>query len=135
MDRSAAEFMACTLVAATDSGARVHPPDEVIMQSNVQRHDCLGVQGYTVWPIVLYVPTMDALERAERRLMALSEAQQIAVRLHSLEQEQAALFRQRAETCRGLRDEGVSLKDIQDVFGISRSRVQQLLRLQSEQNT
>jgi len=83
-------------------------------------------------PTLLYGPIMDALERAERRVATLSEAQQIAQRLRQLEEEQATLLRRRAETCRRLRDTGVPLKDIKDVFGISRSRVQQLLRRSSE---
>lgn len=77
----------------------------------------------------MYGPIMDALERAERRVAALGEASQIAQRLRLLEEEQTTLLRQRAATCRALREVGVPLKDIEDVFGISRSRVQQLLRL------
>ncbi|MYS60735.1 MULTISPECIES: helix-turn-helix domain-containing protein [Streptomycetaceae] len=71
---------------------------------------------------------MSALERTEARVGFLREAQAIAARLRANEEEHAALLAQRAEKARALRQAGATIEELQEVLGVSRSRVHQILR-------
>ncbi|MFE5774607.1 hypothetical protein [Brachybacterium sp. NPDC056505] len=71
---------------------------------------------------------MRATERTERKLSALQNAEMLADQLQRNEREHSDLLERRGETCRALKRTGVSVVDIMEVFGLSRSRVQQILR-------
>lgn len=71
---------------------------------------------------------MTAVARAETRVALLKEAEAVAGRLRANETEYEKLLEERATTCRDLRNAGVPLKEVQEVLGLSRSRVQQILR-------
>lgn len=70
---------------------------------------------------------MTALERAETRVTLLKEAMDIVGRLRANETERAELLAKRAEACKALRAAGTPIKELQDVLGVSRSRVNQML--------
>lgn len=71
---------------------------------------------------------MTAVERAEAKVALLRGAVAIAQRLRALEAEHAALLEERATNCRALREAGASIQELQEVLGLSRSRVHQILR-------
>jgi DNA helicase-2/ATP-dependent DNA helicase PcrA len=58
----------------------------------------------------------------------LREAEAIASQLRANETEREELLDRRTQVCRALRVAGSSIKDLQDVLGVSRSRIQQVLR-------
>lgn len=69
-----------------------------------------------------------AVERAQARADLLRELESIAGRLHINETEHAALLAQRAEKVRALRNSGARIDELQEVLGVSRGRVHQILR-------
>lgn len=71
---------------------------------------------------------MTAVERAERRVTLLRETAFLAEQVRANEAEHASLLQQRDEKCRELREAGASIADLQEALGVSRSRVQQILR-------
>lgn len=71
---------------------------------------------------------MTAVERAEAKVALLREVEAIAERLRANEEEHASLLEQRAEKARALREAGASIEELQDVLGVGRSRVHQILR-------
>ena len=71
---------------------------------------------------------MTAVERAEAKVALLRVVESIAERLLTNEEEHAALLDQRAEKARALREAGASIEELQDVLGVGRSRVHQILR-------
>ena len=71
---------------------------------------------------------VEAVARAEKRLALLKEAAALAARLRAHEEERARLLDERARQCRDLRQAGVSIEELQDVLGVSRSRIHQILR-------
>lgn len=76
----------------------------------------------------MYAGSMTAVERTERRVKLLKEAAALAVELRENEAAHEALLERRKAACRALRAEGASVADIQDVLGLSRGRVHQILR-------
>jgi len=70
---------------------------------------------------------MNAVERAETRVTLMKEAVAICARLHANEIEHSELLAKRADACRALRAAGTPIKELQDVLGVSRSRVNQML--------
>ncbi len=68
------------------------------------------------------------LERAERKADLLRQTVDLVERLRENESERDALLSQRDGRCRALREAGASIKELQEVLGMSRSRVQQILR-------
>lgn len=70
---------------------------------------------------------MTAVERAETRVTLLKEAAGIVARLRANETEHSELLTKRAEACKALRAAGTPIKELQDVLGVSRSRVNQML--------
>lgn len=71
---------------------------------------------------------MSVLERAERKADLLRQAVGLVERLRENESEHDELLSQRDTSCRALREAGASIKELQEVLGMSRSRVQQILR-------
>ncbi|WP_299520556.1 hypothetical protein [uncultured Serinicoccus sp.] len=71
---------------------------------------------------------MTAVERAEERVALLKRAVSLTTELQAVETERDRLLGQRAETCRQLRGAGASIAELQDVLGVSRGRVHQILR-------
>lgn len=71
---------------------------------------------------------MSSVERAETRVTLLKEATRIASRLSAIEAEHSALLVRRSEACKALRAVGAPVKEIQEVLGVSRSRVNQMLK-------
>ncbi|MER5631553.1 hypothetical protein [Streptomyces nitrosporeus] len=71
---------------------------------------------------------MSAVERAEAKVDFLKETQAIAERLRANEEEHAGLLAQRTEKARALRQAGATIEELQEVLGVSRSRVHQILR-------
>ena len=76
----------------------------------------------------MYDMGMTAVERAERRVALLKEAAALAAELRENEAAHDAILERRATACRALRSNGASVADIQDVLGLSRGRVHQILR-------
>jgi len=70
---------------------------------------------------------MTAVERAETRVTLLKEAVDIVGRLRANETEHSELLARRAEACKALRAAGTPIKELQEVLGVSRSRVNQML--------
>ena len=77
--------------------------------------------------MLLYDVRMTAIERAETRVTLLKEAVDIATRLRANETEHSDLLAKRAKACKALRAAGTPIKELQEVLGVSRSRVNQLL--------
>ena len=71
---------------------------------------------------------MKAIDRAQTRVGLLKDAVDLAARISANEAAHVELLDERAQCCRELRAAGVTNEDLQEIFGISRSRVQQLLR-------
>lgn len=71
---------------------------------------------------------MTAVERARVKVALLQEAEGIAARLLANEEEHAYLLTKRSEKARALRGAGASIEELQDVLGVSRSRINQILR-------
>lgn len=71
---------------------------------------------------------MTAVERAERKVSLLRDAEILVARLRINAAEHNHLLAERAAACKALRDAGASIEEIQDVLAVSRSRVQQILR-------
>jgi AraC-like DNA-binding protein len=78
--------------------------------------------------VIVTIATMSAVERAEAKVCFLREAQAVAERLRVNEEEHTTLLAQRAEKARALRQAGATIEELQDVLGVSRSRVHQILR-------
>ena len=70
---------------------------------------------------------MTAVERAETRVALLKDAADIVARLQANETEHGDLLAKRAAACKALRAAGTPIKELQEAFGVSRSRVNQLL--------
>lgn len=71
---------------------------------------------------------MDVTARAERKAALLRGAEELAEQLRKGDAAQKKLLAQRKATCHSLREAGASMDEIQEVFGVGRSRVQQILR-------
>lgn len=78
--------------------------------------------------IVCTIGDMTVVERAERKVALLRRAVDLVERIHAIETERDRLLDERDGNCRELRAAGASIKELQDVHGMSRSRVQQILR-------
>lgn len=98
------------------------------MSRMVQRGTPSCVVKYTWESTSLYLGRMTALERAEQKVTLLRQADVIVERLRVNEVEHGKLLDQRDLHCRDLRAAGATIKELQDVLGMSRSRVQQILR-------
>lgn len=72
---------------------------------------------------------MNVLERAETKVVLLKEAEILIGRLRQNEEEHRMLLEERTAICRELRKAGASIEDLQHALGVSRSRVQQILRV------
>lgn len=70
---------------------------------------------------------MSAVRRAEVRVTLLKEAEGIAARLRANDAERSELLVQRAGACKALRAAGTPIKDLEEVLGVSRSRINQML--------
>lgn len=70
---------------------------------------------------------MTVVERAETRVALLKEAESIVERLRANEIEHSELLAERTEACKALRAAGTPIKELQEVLGVSRSRVNQML--------
>ncbi len=75
---------------------------------------------------------MSVVDQAERRVELLKQAVDLAERLHANQTEHQHLLRQRNANCRELKAAGASIKELQEAFGVSRSRVQQILSSSSD---
>lgn len=71
---------------------------------------------------------MTAIERAEQKVALLKQATVLVERLREVESERDELLGQRDGQCRDLKAAGASIGELQEVLGISRSRIQQILR-------
>lgn len=71
---------------------------------------------------------MRVVERAERKATLFKEVEALVERVRVNEAEHDNLLRQRDAQCRELRRAGAAISELQEVLGISRSRVQQILR-------
>lgn len=69
-----------------------------------------------------------AVERAQLRADLLHELESIAERLRKNETEHVALLAQRAEKVQALKDAGAKTDELQEVLGVTRGRVHQILR-------
>ncbi len=69
-----------------------------------------------------------AVERARRRAELLHELQGIAERLRANELEHSELLAQRAAKVQELKNAGARTDELQDVLGVTRGRVHQILR-------
>lgn len=58
----------------------------------------------------------------------LRQAVDLVERLRANELEHEELIDQRDDSCRELKAAGASIKELQEILGMSRSRVQQILR-------
>lgn len=94
----------------------------------IQRYGLKCVVSYTYLINVLYASSVNVLERAETKVALLKKAETLVGSLRQNEEERDSLLAQRACMCRKLREAGASIEDLQNVLGISRSRVQQILR-------
>lgn len=68
------------------------------------------------------------VDRAVKKANLLKQAVDLVERLHANEAEHEHLLVQRDENCRDLRAAGASIKELEEALGVSRSRVQQILR-------
>ena len=71
---------------------------------------------------------MTVVERAERKAVLLRQAVDLVELLRENEAERDELLVRRDGRCRELKAAGASIKELQEAFGMSRSRVQQILR-------
>ena len=71
---------------------------------------------------------MRVVERADRKAALLRRAVDLVERLRENEAERDELLARRDGSCRELKAAGASIKELQEAFGMSRSRVQQILR-------
>lgn len=71
---------------------------------------------------------MTVVDRAERKAKLLRQAVTLVERLHANETERSELLGQRDRICRELKKAGASGKELEEATGMSRSRVQQILR-------
>ncbi|WP_279102660.1 hypothetical protein [Gordonia bronchialis] len=71
---------------------------------------------------------MSVVERALRKAVLLRQAADLVERLRDVESEHDSLIEQRDERLRELKVAGASIRELQETFGLSRSRVQQILR-------
>lgn len=71
---------------------------------------------------------MTAVERAEAKVNLLKDAEAIAEQLRANEAEHDDLMARRTAKCRDLRNTGASIDELQEVLGVGRSRVHQILR-------
>lgn len=71
---------------------------------------------------------MTVVDRAEKRADLLKRAVDLVERLRANEAEHEDLLAQRDERCRELKAAGASIKEMEEALGVSRSRVQQILR-------
>ncbi|MBT1190600.1 hypothetical protein [Rhodococcoides kroppenstedtii] len=71
---------------------------------------------------------MTVVERAEQKAVLLRQAVDLVERLRENEEEREGLLVRRDGSCRQLKAAGASIKELQEAFGMSRSRVQQILR-------
>lgn len=71
---------------------------------------------------------MSVVERAERKAVLLKQAADLVDRLRDNEAERDELLGWRDGSCRELKAAGASIRELQEAFGMSRSRVQQILR-------
>lgn len=71
---------------------------------------------------------MTVVDRAERKAALLRQTVDLVERLHVVEVERDHLLGQRDGRCRELKAAGASIKELQEALGMSRSRVQQILR-------
>jgi AraC-like DNA-binding protein len=76
----------------------------------------------------LYDAHVKVLKRAETKVALLKKAEALVGRLRENEKEHDHLLEERATMCKELREAGASIEDLQSVLGISRSRIQQILR-------
>jgi hypothetical protein len=74
------------------------------------------------------IATMTVVDRAEKKADLLKQVVDLVERLHTNEVEHEQLLRQRDENCRELKAAGASIKELEEALGVSRSRVQQVLR-------
>ncbi|MBM9467465.1 hypothetical protein [Nakamurella leprariae] len=70
---------------------------------------------------------MSVVARAERKAVLLKQAVDLVDRLRENEAERDELLGRRDGSCRELRAAGASIKELQEAFGMSRSRIQQIL--------
>lgn len=68
------------------------------------------------------------VERAERKAALLRRTANLVERLRAVETERDSLIEQRDGQCRELKAAGASIRELQETLGVSRSRVQQILR-------
>lgn len=71
---------------------------------------------------------MYVVERAERKADLLKQAVALVERLHANEIERVELLNRRDTICRELKQAGASGRELEEATGMSRSRVQQILR-------
>lgn len=71
---------------------------------------------------------VSVVERAMRKAVLLRQAADLVERLRDVEDEHDSLIEQRDERLRELKVAGASIRELQETFGLSRSRVQQILR-------
>ncbi|MEV6656751.1 hypothetical protein [Nocardia fluminea] len=71
---------------------------------------------------------MIVVERAERKAVLLRQAVDLVERLRANAVERDELLCKRDARCRELKAAGASIKELQEALGMSRSRVQQILR-------
>ena len=71
---------------------------------------------------------MTVVERAEHKATLLKRAETLAEQIQVNKAEHEDLLNQRDGQCRELRRAGATIGELQEVLGISRSRVQQILR-------
>ncbi|MDL9948382.1 hypothetical protein QSJ19_22940 [Gordonia sp. ABSL11-1] len=71
---------------------------------------------------------MSVVERAERKAALLRRTANLVERLRAVETERDSLIEQRDGQCRELKAAGASIRELQETLGVSRSRVQQILR-------
>lgn len=71
---------------------------------------------------------VSVVERALRKAVLLRQAADLVERLRDVESEHDSLIEQRDERLRELKVAGASIRELQETFGLSRSRVQQILR-------
>lgn len=71
---------------------------------------------------------MTVVERAEKEAILMRRAAGLVDDLRANASERERLISQRDDNCSELRAAGASIKELEEVFGISRARVQQILR-------
>lgn len=80
------------------------------------------------WAVRCTISSVDVVESAEVRLALLKEVTTVVAQLKVNESERVALTAKRQVACKELRAIGLSIGELQQVLGLSRSRVQQVLR-------